>query len=84
MMPVGFIERLIGAGLAGFEIEHRENTEKGKQTLRTLAKKYDLIETGSSDYHGTGKPNRPGENTTSNEMVARIIERATGSAPQYP
>ena len=40
--------------------------------------------TGSSDYHGLGKPNQPGENTTSDEMVARIIDRATGSAPVYP
>jgi hypothetical protein len=39
--------------------------------------------TGSSDYHGAGKPNLPGENTTSDEMVARIIERATGSEPRY-
>ncbi|HCS62050.1 MAG TPA: phosphatase [Microbacterium sp.] len=84
MMPIAFIERLIDAGLAGFEIEHRENTEAGKRTLRALADKHDLIVTGSSDYHGAGKPNRPGENTTTDAMVARIIERATGTAPRYP
>ena len=83
MMPIAFIERLIDAGLAGFEIEHRENTEAGKRTLRALAVKHDLIVTGSSDYHGAGKPNLPGENTTSDEMVARIIERATGTSPRY-
>lgn len=84
MMPIAFIERLIEAGLAGFEIEHRENTEAGKRILRSLAVKHDLIVTGSSDYHGAGKPNRPGENTTTDEMVARIIDRATGAAPRYP
>ncbi len=84
MMPVAFIERLIAAGLGGFEIEHRENTTAGKKVLRELAAKHDLIVTGSSDYHGEGKPNRPGENTTSDEMVARLIDRATGSAPRYP
>ena len=84
MMPIPFIERLIDAGLAGFEIEHRENTEAGKRTLRTLADEHDLIVTGSSDYHGAGKPNRPGENTTTDEMVARIIERANGTPPLYP
>ncbi|MGO2521635.1 MAG: PHP domain-containing protein [Microbacterium sp.] len=84
MMPIAFIERLIDAGLAGFEIEHRENTEAGKRTLRALVDKHDLIVTGSSDYHGAGKPNRPGENTTTDAMVARIIERATGTAPRYP
>lgn len=84
MMPVPFIERLIGEGLAGFEIDHRENTEKGKRILRDLAARHDLIVTGSSDYHGAGKPNRPGENVTSDDMVARIIERGSGSAARHP
>lgn len=83
MMPIAFIERLIAAGLSGFEVEHRENTEAGKRILRELAVKHDLIMTGSSDYHGAGKPNLPGENTTTDEMVARIIERATGTAVRY-
>ncbi|WP_311243129.1 PHP domain-containing protein [Microbacterium sp. WCS2018Hpa-23] len=83
MMPVPFIEKLIAAGLGGFEIDHRENTESGKKTLRAIVEKHDLIVTGSSDYHGTGKPNLPGENTTSDEMVARLIDRATGTAPRY-
>lgn len=84
MMPVPYLERLIAAGLGGFEIDHRENTEAGKRKLREIAAAHDLIVTGSSDYHGSGKPNRPGENTTSEEMVARIIDRATGTAPRFP
>ncbi|WP_431807990.1 PHP domain-containing protein [Microbacterium paraoxydans] len=84
MMPVAYIERLIAAGLGGFEVDHRENTAQGKRILRELAERHDLIVTGSSDYHGTGKPNRPGENTTADEMVQRLIDRASGSAPRYP
>ncbi|MFJ4173808.1 PHP domain-containing protein [Microbacterium sp. NPDC089696] len=84
MMPIPFIERLIAEGLGGFEIDHRENTESGKRTLRRLAAEHDLIVTGSSDYHGSGKPNRPGENTTADDMVARLIDRATGVEPRYP
>lgn len=84
MMPVPFIERLIAAGLGGFEIDHRENTASGKKLLREIAETHDLIVTGSSDYHGRGKPNLPGENTTSEEMVARLIARASGSEPRYP
>lgn len=84
MMPVAYIERLIAAGLSGFEVDHRENTAQGKRILRELAERHDLIVTGSSDYHGTGKPNRPGENTTADEMVQRLIDRASGSAPRYP
>ena len=37
MLPVPFLERLIAEGLAGFEIDHRENTEDGKKALRELA-----------------------------------------------
>ncbi|MCK2036280.1 PHP domain-containing protein [Microbacterium sp. SSW1-49] len=84
MMPVSFIEQLIAAGLGGFEIDHRENTAAGKKLLHEIATAHDLIVTGSSDYHGSGKPNRPGENTTSEEMVARLIARASGAEPRYP
>ncbi|GAA2901036.1 PHP domain-containing protein [Microbacterium esteraromaticum] len=84
MMPLSYIERLIGEGLAGFEIDHRENTPDGKRLLRGIASRHDLVVTGSSDYHGAGKPNRPGENTTADEMVARIVERATGTPPRTP
>ncbi|WP_017203311.1 PHP domain-containing protein [Microbacterium algeriense] len=84
MMPEPYIERLIEAGLGGFEIDHRENTEAGKRELRRIAATHDLIVTGSSDYHGSGKPNRPGENTTSEEMVARLLARGTGTAPRFP
>ncbi|MFJ2368669.1 PHP domain-containing protein [Microbacterium sp. NPDC087665] len=84
MMPVPFIDRLVDAGLGGFEVDHRENTEAGKALLRDIATRRGLIVTGSSDYHGTGKPNRPGENTTSDDMVERLIAKATGSTPSYP
>ena len=84
MMPISALEELIGLGLAGFELGHRENTPTGVATLRALVERHDLIVTGSSDYHGLGKPNIPGEHTTSDEMVARIIDRATGNTPVYP
>ncbi|NYD53006.1 PHP domain-containing protein [Microbacterium pseudoresistens] len=74
---------LVEAGLGGVEIEHRENTAAGKRRLRSFAAEHDLIITGSSDYHGTGKPNLPGENTTDDEMVQRIIDRGRGSSPVY-
>lgn len=84
MLPVHYLDRLVAEGLGGLEIDHRENTEDGKRMLREFAARHDLIVTGSSDYHGSGKPNRPGENTTSDEMVARIVDRATGTPPRYP
>jgi hypothetical protein len=48
--------------------------------LRRIAERYGLLVTGSSDYHGTGKPNLLGENLTSPEVFARIEELGTGSA----
>jgi predicted metal-dependent phosphoesterase TrpH len=67
-----YLGRLIDQGLAGFELEHRENTEDGKRALRAIAAEHDLILLGSSDYHGDGKPNRLGENTTSPDALERI------------
>lgn len=84
MLPRTALEELVAAGLGGLEIGHRENTASGARALRELAAAHDLIVTGSSDYHGVGKPNRIGENTTSIEMVERIIDRATGLEPVRP
>ena len=81
--PMEYITKLIEAGLAGYEIDHRDNVEPGKSALRQICIDHDLIITGSSDYHGLGKLNHPGENTTSPEMLARIIEQGTGSDPVY-
>lgn len=77
------VAELVRVGLAGLEIDHRENTTAGKESIARLARRHDLILTGSSDYHGTGKPNRLGENTTSDAAVDAIIERGTGSQPVY-
>lgn len=70
---------MIDAGLAGVEVFHRDNPDEARRTLRLLALEHDLFITGSSDYHGTGKPNRIGENTTPDEVVARLEEQATGT-----
>lgn len=78
-----FVE-VIEAGLAGYEVHHREVGEKAREWLTGLAKEFDLVLTGSSDYHGlTGKDNRLGENTTSLEMLKRIESQATGSTIQW-
>lgn len=75
------LEEMIGAGLAGVEVWHRDNPEEGRQLLLDLARRHDLLTTGSSDYHGAGKPNLIGENTTDLRTVEQILERATGSTP---
>jgi predicted metal-dependent phosphoesterase TrpH len=84
LLPTRLLNRMLDAGLGGFEVGHRENLDAGIRTLRELSEERDLILTGSSDYHGLGKPNQPGEHTTDDAMVARLFERATGTAPVYP
>jgi predicted metal-dependent phosphoesterase TrpH len=75
------IGELVDAGLVGLEIHHRDNTEDGKERLYELARTFDLVVTGSSDYHGEGKPNRLGENTTSPEALERIVAASSGTEP---
>lgn len=70
---------MIDAGLLGLEIDHRDNPEEGREFLRNLAAEHGLLVTGSSDYHGTGKPNLLGENLTDPSVLERIEELGTGS-----
>lgn len=81
VIPEEKLAKLVEAGLFGLEVEHRDNTGSGKARLRELAAKFGLEITGSSDYHGEGKPNRLAENSTSPLVLERIIERATGAVP---
>jgi predicted metal-dependent phosphoesterase TrpH len=79
-LPIAHFEEMIQAGLQGVEVYHRDVPETARKWLLDLANKHNLIVTGSSDYHGLeGKPNRLGENTTSQQMLDRIIELGTGT-----
>jgi predicted metal-dependent phosphoesterase TrpH len=71
------IAELAAAGLAGLEVAHRDHTPADRAHLTKLAAGLGLFTTGSSDYHGAGKPNRLGENTTQAAVLAMIAERAT-------
>lgn len=66
------IEAMARAGMAGLEVEHRDHTPEAKERLRSLAKDLGLVTTGSSDYHGSGKPNLLGENLTAPEVLEFI------------
>ncbi len=84
VIPPERLARLIDAGLFGLEIDHPENGAAAKGRLRELATRFGLEVTGSSDYHGTGKPNRLGEHRTARDVVERIIDEGRGSAPVLP
>jgi predicted metal-dependent phosphoesterase TrpH len=78
------IAELAAAGMAGLEVDHRDNAEPDRIELRELARELGLLTTGSSDYHGTGKHNRIGENTTSPEALERIVELGTAERVVRP
>ncbi|PDQ34937.1 MAG: phosphatase [Candidatus Lumbricidophila eiseniae] len=75
------VGRLTAAGLFGLELEHPENLPEAMPGLEALAERCGLAVTGSSDFHGTGKPNRLGECVTPPEVVAQILAAGTGSRP---
>lgn len=70
---------LVDAGLFGLELRHRENRPDAVATLLEHADHFGLEVTGSSDYHGAGKPNRLGENTTEPQVLRRILDAGTGA-----
>ncbi|MDR1634182.1 MAG: PHP domain-containing protein [Bifidobacteriaceae bacterium] len=69
------IVQMADAGLAGLEVYHRDNPPEQRRRLEALAQRLGLLVTGSSDYHGAGKPNRLGENLTDEATLAAIVEQ---------
>ncbi|MFV0433732.1 MAG: PHP domain-containing protein [Leucobacter sp.] len=71
---VAELRQLAAAGLWGVELDHPENRVDWLPPLETAAAELGLAVTGSSDYHGAGKPNRLGERTTPVAVVERLRE----------
>ena len=67
---------LVAAGLNGIEVFHRDQSEDERQQLIEIAHALNLVITGSSDYHGTGKLNQLGENSTSEAEWMRLESMA--------
>jgi predicted metal-dependent phosphoesterase TrpH len=72
------IKELAALGLDGVEVDHPDHDADARKRLRALADDLSLITTGSSDYHGTNKVIRLGQETTEPDMLAEIARRATG------
>ena len=67
---------LVAAGLSGIEVDHRDQNPDERAMLRSIAKELDLVITGSSDYHGTGKLNSLAENHTHREQWEKLESQA--------
>src|SRR5690606_41854881 len=66
------IEELAAAGLVGLEVAPGGHDGGARAQLRDLARSLGLFVTGSSDYHGAGKPNRLGEHLTDPAVLEQI------------
>ncbi len=68
------IGELAEQGLDGLEVDHNDHDAEDRAALRQIARELDLVRTGSSDYHGTGKVDFPlGGNTTEPDQYRRLF-----------
>lgn len=73
------LAELQGLGLLGIEVDHNDHDETARSALRDIAAELDLVVTGSSDYHGTGKTDfELGCNTTAPDQLERLLSPRFG------
>lgn len=66
---------LAAAGMVGIEVDHQDHSREQRDALRAIAKNLNLVVTGSSDYHGTGKVDHDlGCNTTDPVEFDRLMD----------
>lgn len=79
ILATDHLERLARSGvLDGLEVDHPDHDADDAAELRALADRYELVITGSSDYHGVNKSTPLGARTTDPEQYQRLIGRGTG------
>jgi len=78
IVPDHVIEAMAAAGMAGLEVHHRDHSPDQVSHGLDLSASLGLFVTGSSDYHGAGKANLLGENSTDPAVLERIEDLASG------
>ena len=68
------IANLSGIGLAGMEVHYAKYRDDTIRQLARLARQYELIPCGGSDYHGMGNSDEslPGENGPPLDSVEKL------------
>ncbi|MGY5882778.1 PHP domain-containing protein [Modestobacter lacusdianchii] len=74
------IAAMTDAGLLGLEVDHPDHTPDQRAYLRALATGLGLLQTGSSDYHGTNKRTPIAACTTDPEQYEALLAAGTGTA----
>jgi len=77
------LPKWVEQGLDGIESDYHDHTQELRDRLRGLAKKYGIIYTGGSDFHGGIKPdNKLGEGAgggmVGGDVLRAVEERVTG------
>lgn len=75
LLPEAVIGDMADAGLFGIERDHRDHGPQDRADVERIGGELGLALFGSSDYHGSGKPNRIGENTTDPTTIAEVVTR---------
>jgi 3',5'-nucleoside bisphosphate phosphatase len=91
---VRLVERLMEAGLDGIEVFHSEHSRADTEEFAAIARRFGLIPTGGSDFHGDNKPGiRLGAGIDGNvclpysflqqmrEMCCRYSQAISGAGP---
>lgn len=79
LVPDAVFADMTDAGLAALEVDHRDHGPDEREQARELARYLGIGTSGSSDYHGAGKPNRLGENLMPPALLEQIV--GEGSIP---
>ncbi len=78
------VKDLVDQGLAGIETIHSDHDQAMIEKCTRLAERYDLLQTGGSDFHGTNKKNiglgSANGRRIPREMMDRLMERLLNEA----
>lgn len=72
-LDAGAVRELAAAGLAGVEVDHPDQRPAERAALRALAAELDLVQTGSSDFHGANKTIELGQELTAPAQYERLV-----------
>jgi 3',5'-nucleoside bisphosphate phosphatase len=72
------VQEMAETGLDGIEVDHPDHPTAAREHVRALARSLGLLPTGSSDFHGTHKATRLGDNTTPRAVYEELVARASG------
>lgn len=81
------VGELVELGLDGLELYYPTHSAKIRRNLKKIAKRYDLVLTGGSDYHGAIRPGTElagGKNVhVPTELIESMVERQAKLAQQH-